>query len=56
MIIRSLCDKYNLAQVKCIFNKQIRAELIEKEVETIITQIVSNSTFAKKMNKKSIFK
>ena len=28
----------------------------EKEVETIITQIVSNPTFAKKLKKKSIFK
>lgn len=37
---------------KCTFNKQIRAELIEKEVETIITQIVSNSNFAKKIEEK----
>ena len=37
---------------KCTFNKQIRAELIEKEVETIITQIVSNPTFAKKIEEK----
>ena len=36
----------------CTFNKQIRAELIEKEVETIITQIVSNPTFAKKIEEK----
>ncbi len=41
---------------KCTFNKQIRAELIEKEVETIIIQVVSNPTFAKKLKKKSIFK
>ena len=37
---------------KCTFNKQIRAELIEKEVETIITQVVSNPTFAKKIEEK----
>ena len=41
MITRTICDKYNLTQMECIFNKQIRAELIYKEVETIITQIDS---------------
>ena len=38
--------------MKYIFNKQIRVELIEKEVETIITQIVSNPTFVKKIEEK----
>ena len=52
MITRTICDKYNLTQMECIFNKQIRAELIYKEVETIITQIDSLNFEDKKYDRK----
>ncbi|MDQ0274768.1 site-specific DNA recombinase [Peptoniphilus koenoeneniae] len=37
---------------KCDFNKQIKTEIIDEEVATIITQIISNPGFAKKLEEK----